>query len=91
MFLPKIHQLLLLLLLLLGLASAQEQEQQQEECVVGSNGEQICPEQSKSEVPAQPTLDQGVADNNSNNNNDCIDTNDQCALWASMGECQVTI
>ena len=92
MFLPKIHQLLLLLLLLLGLASAQEQQQQEEECVVGSNGEQICPEQSKQSeeerVPAQPTLDQGV-DNNSNN--DCVDTNEQCALWASAGECQARI
>jgi hypothetical protein len=78
------------------LASSSTTQEQQEECLVGSNGEQVCPQvksEENAELSAQPTaLDPLITliDNNSNEL-DCVDTNEKCALWASMGECQVRV
>ena len=103
MFPQRFHRLLLLLLLLgLVASTAQEQQQQQDECVVGSNGEQVCPQQhaatkNSEEEDAervvsvqQPTLDQLVDSDNNHQQDDCVDNHNDCAMWASKGECQVS-
>lgn len=69
--------LLLVLVCLPALASDEEGE-----CVVGSDGEQVCKESSGGSS-SSPTMDL-LSDEN------CIDGHEKCAFWASAGECKVS-